>query len=121
MLIRQRNPLSTMDEILSGDPVLSHVTALFAVPASPAELAERPARPVASKRTGALRDALSTPEFFAVAAVALLVACALLGGLLNSAAIALGGLAAPLLLGIGCYVAIKRRQPARPTGTRTGL
>lgn len=117
MPIRQRNHLSTMDDMLSGDPVLSHVVALFAEPPTPPDLVEYPARPAAGHRfaglRAGLRRALSAPEFIAVLALTVMVVCAVLGGVFGSAAIALGGLAAPLLLGVGCYFAIKRREPAR--------
>jgi hypothetical protein len=103
-----------MDQILSADPALSRVAGLFTQQATSAELTEPPARPPAPDRSRgrrwAFRRALSTPEHIGVAALVLLVGCALLGGLLNSSAIALGGLAAPLLLGVGCYIAIKRRR-----------
>jgi hypothetical protein len=117
MWIRQRDTLSTMESALSLDPVLAQVAALFAVPATQTELTERPAptRPAPNRFAG-LRRALSSPQFIAVLALTVMVVCAVIGGVLNSAPIALSGLAAPVLLGIGCYFAIKRRKPVRPTG-----
>jgi hypothetical protein len=103
-----------MDQILAADPVLSRVADLFTQRPTPTELAERPARPAAPNRSrdrfGALRRVLATPEVIGAIALVLLGGCALLGGLLDSGAIALGGLAAPLLLGVGCYFTIKRRR-----------
>lgn len=107
---RQGSPLSSMDHILSGDPVLAHVIVLFAQKATPGELTELPAAPKPSPdRFGRPREALSRPEVIGVVALVLVVVCALLGGLLDNAAVALGGLAALLLLGVGCHFAIKRR------------
>jgi hypothetical protein len=54
----------------------------------------------------------------ALPAVALLVACVVVGGALHSAVIALAGLALPVALGVGCYYAIRSRRNVEHAGVR---
>jgi hypothetical protein len=103
-----------MDGHLSRDPVLAALTDLFPVSALPGELAEFPPPPPVRRRRR--RPSLRAPECLAVMAATILVVCAVLGLVFDNGVIALSGLAATLLLGAGCSVALKRRHPAAPVG-----
>lgn len=120
MITPQRSSLSTMDGILSKDPVLSALGTLFPTPALPSELVECPRQPqVAARSRGRLRwDLFAKPEIIAVAAAIVLIACVVAGCLLNSGIIAAAGVGATLMLGVCCHFALKRARTHEPMGTR---
>lgn len=121
MTIPQGTALSTMDDLLSRDPVLSKLATLFPAPALPSELAERPEPPTTTeRRRPALlrRDFFTKPEVIAVTAIAVLVVCVVLSFVFNSWIIAVAGVGATLLLGVGCHFALKRARAARSMGVR---
>ncbi|HEX3841756.1 MAG TPA: hypothetical protein VHU85_13245 [Acidimicrobiales bacterium] len=105
----QRSSLSFLDYELSRDAPLSNLTELFASQVKRTELIEPPVRPTPTRRHR-LRAVVCTPEFLTVTAVLILATCALVGGLLNSGVIALCGLAAPVLLAVGGYVATRNHR-----------
>ncbi|HEY4459531.1 MAG TPA: hypothetical protein VGN81_34780 [Pseudonocardiaceae bacterium] len=114
MTAAQRHHLSTMDPLLSRDPVLAALPDLFATSALPAELVELPPPPPIARRQ---RRTIRTPECISIAAALVLVGCLVFGCVFHSGVIALSGLAVTLLLGLGCWVALKRGRSAAPVGS----
>ncbi len=110
MRARHHTRLDLVDQALSRDPVLSKTAGLFVTQPAATELLERPRPPMQVRRLPRLRQAVCTPEFLMVAAVTVLVVSVLLGGLLHNDAIAVCGLAAPILLGVGCYFATRAHR-----------
>lgn len=103
---------ATMTE-LDRDPVLAELSGLFAESA-PTELTEPPHVKTRRRRLPRLRRLARTPELLMLTAAAILAICAILGGIFNSGAIALCGLSAPILLGIGCFFAVRAPRPDQP-------
>jgi hypothetical protein len=99
--------MTELDQRLSRDPVLAKLSSLFPESVTGTELTERPQAPARRRRLPRLRKLAHSPEFLMLSAAAELVICAILGGIFNSGTIALCGLAAPILLGIGCYLAVR--------------
>ena len=108
MVTAPRHRLSRLDRVLSRDRRLAAVLDLFPTPALARELVESPARSAAATRVPGVRLPVASPEVIAVAAVAVLATCAIVGGLLGNVIVVLAGLGATILLGIACHVAIRR-------------
>lgn len=110
--MRRRNlsRLDLADRVLSRDQVLSKTAGLFPTPATATELLERPRPRVRARRLPRLRRVVYAPEFLMVAAIAILVTCVLLGGVLHNDVIVLCGLAGPLALAIACCLATRAHR-----------
>jgi hypothetical protein len=114
--------MSYLDTILSDDPVLSAVAGLFPEPlgASNSIRAQEqpPVRPGGPRepKPGRIPARLHRPEMSGAAAAVTLMTCVSLGIILNSAVIALVGVAVTLCLGVVCHVEIRRRR--RPDSSR---
>jgi hypothetical protein len=110
MSTAHRDYLSFLDSQFVRDPRLPNLAPLFAMSPKPRDLVELPRPSPAATSERRLSRAVHSPEVLGIVAITLLVACALVGGLLDNSAIALCGLIAPILLGVGCHLAIKRHK-----------
>jgi len=106
-----------MDTDCAADPALSSVADLFAMPVDTVALTERPLPRHPARRPDWLGRMLRKPEFFGIAAIVVLTVCAVVGGVLNNGFVALGGLAAPILLGIAAYLATRQHRAPAASGS----